>query len=237
MMNKKVIRIQKAQNVIKPIILIIFLFNATKCIAQKSILGTYYFDYKLKYSNTSYNFNEDGTFEFKSTGDLGITDFGKGHYETKNDSLYLNYDLTELNYDSYHKSKHYYNSNDSILIKVNVFNMKNEPLPNIQVLSLSNRIGARTDSSGTILFKLKKEKRKDKLEIHLDGEYYTRHILYLNYDINYEIDVFLSKTVNYGFSPKFYKNFIEKYRIIEISNNFIKLQLNNKQVIKLNKQE
>ncbi|MBQ0907656.1 hypothetical protein KBJ98_02945 [Flavobacterium sp. F-328] len=59
-----------------------------------------------------FDLNANGTFEYHSGACLGDDEFGKGHYQIKKDSLFLNYDLTELEYKSYYKSKEYFNADD-----------------------------------------------------------------------------------------------------------------------------
>ncbi|AMC11421.1 hypothetical protein Lupro_09165 [Lutibacter profundi] len=224
---------QKVKSVIKKsLFILIILSNSLIVFSQDKIKGKYSVVDETGYFFTNYYFSEKGTFIYSSGGDLGVSNYGKGHYFIKKDSLFLNYDLTELKENSYHRTKEYYNSKDSIQIKLNIYNFSKKPLHKIQVWSFPNYKSEELDTNGVALFKFKKEKRKDKLEIHLDGEYYAKHVINLNYNINYEIDVFMSKTDNYGFGhSKAYKNDVKKYKIIEFNKESIKLEDKNGIVI------
>lgn len=227
-MKQKVIQTQKAKNV--NILLISLIFSINISFSQIKIEGIYNDNSNKSYvvdggEYTQFEFYKNGVFSKTISGEFGEIGYGKGLYLIKNDSLFLNYDLTELKENSYHRTKEYYNSKDSIQVKLNIYNFSKEPLRKIQVWSFPNYKSAEQDTNGVALFKFKKEKRKDKLEIHLDGEYYAKHVIYLNYDINYEIDVFMSKTDNYGFGhSKAYKNYLEKFKIIERTESYIKLE-------------
>lgn len=219
---------QKVQNVIK-FCLIIFILSVFKVTGQQKIQGKYATPLIFAYKH--YVFDENGIFKYESGADLGINEIGQGHYTIKNDSLVLNYDLTELKEESYFKAKKYYNSKDSIEIKLNIYNYNHEPLYNMQVYAFPELKSTESNKSGLALLKFKKEKRKDKLEIHIDGEFLAKQIIYLDFDINYNIEVFMNESVIQGFGhPEAIKNQIDRFKIIEISKKYIRLKNNNKEI-------
>lgn len=137
----------------------------------------------------------------------------------------------ELKEESYFKAKKYYNFKDSIQIKLNIYNYNHEPLYNMQVYAFPKRKSTESDKNGLAVLKFKKEKRKDKLEIHIDGEFLAKQIIYLDFDINYNIDVFMNESVIQGFGhPEAIKNQIDRFKIIEISEKYIRLENNNKEI-------
>ncbi|MCD8399206.1 hypothetical protein G1K66_08220 [Tenacibaculum finnmarkense] len=94
---------QKEQNVIKWILIMWIFSLSSQLYCQEEIIGRYtnLMSYQEHYNY--FNFNENGVFEYHSGASLGDDEFGKGHYLIKNDSLILNYDLTEPSFKSYHK--------------------------------------------------------------------------------------------------------------------------------------
>ena len=174
-------------------------------------------------------FKKNNTFEYHSGGCLGDDEFGKGHYLIKNDSLILNYDLTELSYKSYHKIKEYYNSKDSVTLKVIVKDFKQNPIVNAETYILKENKGYIIDSKGEAIFNLKKENEDFILDVSIVG--YESYNMKLSKLKNYIIAVFLKQESNV---PKAIKDEIVKYKIIEISEQYLKLK-NGKQKITLKK--
>lgn len=196
----------------------VIVISCNSLFAQKEIKGTY-----IKKENnffSSYTFFQDKTFEYFSGGDLGAEFFGKGHYKITNDTLILNYDLTTLRDKSYHKSKEYYNNNDSIAVKINVYDFNLKPLTNsIQAWSYPLYKETEVDKLGELFFKFKKE--KEKITIHLVGEEIEQYVIYLLTDKNYEIDVFMKKIALHNY-PKLIKDQITKIPINEFLSGYLK---------------
>lgn len=226
----------KEQNVIKLLLSVTLFCLSINLYCQKKIIGKYSSLMLYQGYYNSFDFNENEIFEYHSGADLGDDKFGKGHYQIKNDSLILNYDLTKLKQESYFKIKKYYNSKDSIKVNLNIYSFDEEPLYNIIVYSFPNYQSTESDKQGVAYLKFKKGLYKAKVELHIDGEFWAKQVIFLNSDTNYNIDVFMNKSVIQGFGhPKALKNQIIKYKIIEHTNNFIKLK-NNSEVIKLIRQ-
>lgn len=220
----------KEQNVIKFLSTVTFFCLSVNLYCQTEIIGRYssvmlYQEY-YKY----FDFNKKGIFEYHSGASLGDDEFGKGHYQIKNDSLIFNYDLTELKYKSYHKAKEYYNSKDIVTIKVIVKDFKGNIMTNTNVYIKEDKIGHILGEKSFVNFKLKKEKKGFFLDISNLG--YDSYKLKLSKLKNYEIEVFLKKASTIS---RAIKNQIIKYKILEYTNDFIKLKSNNG-VIKLVKQ-
>ncbi len=231
------IMMPKGKSVKVLLFLIGFISSIPFCFSQKKLKGVYKVKYELNDFSKKYSFNENGGFSSESYGNLGLIEFGKGHYTIKNDTLFLNYNLTKLKEDSFHKSKKYYNSKDSIQIRLNIHSSNNiKPLFNVQIWSFPEYKSTESDKNGNAFFKFIKEKRKEKIEIHIDGKYLAKHIIYIGFEANYDIEVFMSKSDVVGFGhTKALKNEIIKYEIIEINNRFIKIKKNEQNLI-LNKE-
>lgn len=218
---------QKELNVIN-LLLIIFLLNTFNISAQNKINGTYYKTDGTGYFFENYIFFNSNIFSYEEGGDLGVNHYGKGHYEINKDSLILNFDLTELIIKDYHKYKYYKNNNDYITVRVNLYDLNNVPIKNQRLSIISKNLFFDSDVNGQLIFKLNKEKKLIKLSISNN---------FLGYDIkiwadrNYEIDVYLNLD-NYGTAIK---NQILKYKILEQTDDFIKLK-NYNNVLKLIKQ-
>lgn len=226
----------KGQNVIKYLLYLVVVFSSNCMIGQKKITGRYsslmpnqeYYNY--------FNFNTNGTFEYHSGASLGDNEFGQGHYEINKDSLILNYDLTEVQYDSYYKSQRYFNSKDSIKIMFNAYNFDKTPIYNLQIYSYPNVKSTTTDVKGIAMLSFKKEELNSKIEIHVEGEFLVKQVIYVDPTANYIFDVYMNKNVIIGFGhPKAIKNEIKKYKIIEFLEDRIKL-IHNGKILQLNKQ-
>jgi hypothetical protein len=199
--------------------------------SQKQIIGKYSSLMLYQEHYNYFEFYKNGMFEYHSGASLGDDEFGKGHYFIKNDSLTLNYDLTELNENGHHRYKTYINSNDSVQIKINTFDLDRKILSGISVVgNLKRRYGVLSNKNGVAYLKFKKRKEKGKITISdlCCGNYSFT----INSKLNYEVDVFLRKTLN---NPKGVKYEIKKYKIIKFSENYIKLKSNTR-IVKLNKQ-
>ncbi|PNW27128.1 hypothetical protein [Formosa algae] len=204
---------------------------------SKKITGKY--SVPIIFAYEYYIFQENGVFDYHSGADLGDSEFSKGHYTIKNDSLILNYDLAELKEESYFKAKKYYNYKDSIQVKLNIYDFNKQPLYNVTVCCPYPKFKCNeSNENGIVILKFKKEKRKDKLEILIDGEFLAKQIIYLDFDSNYNINVFMNKSVIQGFGhPKAIKDQIKKYKIIKISKAEIKLKTKNNKIITWVKQK
>ena len=206
-------------------------------LSQSVLNSTYYYCDGVidNASCTVYKFNDKGVFEKDVDGELGKTHYGKGHYQIKNDSLILNYDLTELNFESYYKVKKYYNSKDSIQINLKVQDFENNPLNEIMVLTDLEVQSTDVDDKGWASLTFKKGSFKDKIKLYIDGPFWAECIIVLDSNTNYNIDVFMSKSEIIGLAhPKAIKGIKVEYKIIENSIKTLKLKSGN-QVLTLEK--
>lgn len=220
----------KGQNVIKYLLFIVTVFLSNYLFCQQQIVGRYsslmpnqeYYNY--------FDFNANGTFEYHSGACLGDDEFGKGHYEIKKDSLILNYDLTELEYKSYYKSKEYFNAEDLITIKIAVRDLEESSIVDANIYIPNERNGYVQGKDGFVVFSLKKQNQEVSIEISNLG--YENYKLTLSKVKNHEIEVFLKKSSTVS---KAIKDEIKEYKILELTNNKIKLEQNGK-VVELIKQ-
>ena len=96
-MNRKVIIVQKGQNVIKTYIsLLTFLIFYISIYSQTSLNNKYTYCYGSVDNGECkvYIFKKNNIFLLKTDGELGVIDYSKGHYFIEKDSLILSYDLT-----------------------------------------------------------------------------------------------------------------------------------------------
>lgn len=223
---------QKEQNVIKILLTVVVFCLSNNFYCQKKIIGRYSSLMAHQEHYNYFDFNENGIFEYHSGASLGEDEYGKGQYTVKNDSLILNYNLTELKYESYFKAKKYYNSKDSIQVNLNIYNFNKEPLNNIMVYSFPIYKATQSDKKGTASLKLKKQSHKDKIKIQIEEIFLAKQVIYLDGDSNYNIDVFMNKSIVQFGHPRSIQNQIIKYKIIEYKDDFIKLK-DNSGIIKL----
>ena len=216
-MKQQDIQMQKAKNVIK----ILLLLLSINCFSQIKLEGTY----KSNKGNVLYLFDTDGVFNMKTfeTTHGQLNGYAKGHYFIIKDKLILNYDLTELREKSYNKSRSFINTKNSIQVKLNIYNFKKEPLNNIQIWSSPNYKSSESDKNGVALLKF--EKQNKRIMIEVSGEYFVKESIYIDTNLNYEIDVFLSSNEVYNLShPLAYKNDKIEYEILKLSKDSIKLK-------------
>ncbi|WP_157662393.1 hypothetical protein [Polaribacter sp. SA4-10] len=226
----------KEQNVIKILLTVVVFCLSSNLYCQKKIIGRYSSLMAYQEHYNYFDFNENGIFEYHSGASLGDDEYGKGQYTIKNDSLILNYNLTELKYESYFKAKKYYNSKDSIKVNMKVYNFNIEPLDNIMVYSFPNYKSTESNKQGKTFLKFKKGSHKDKIKLHIEGAFWAKQVLYLDGDSNYNLEIFMNKSDIIGFGhPRAIKNQIIKYKIVEQTDDFIKLKKNSG-IIKLVKQ-
>ncbi len=221
----------KVKNVINLLLLLpILFFYSSKSVAQEELEGKYLLNNNdIKDSFMSFLFSKDYTFIYEFGGHLGVTEYGRGHYLIRNDSLILNYDLTELKENSYHIVKDYYNNNDSIEVKIRVFDINKNPLTDILVDDSTKKENKKTNQNGSVLFRLDKEKKKN--TIYITDDKFGVYFFTIWNNKSYEIEVFFEKNP-IGATP--IKGRVAKYKIIELTDNKIKLK-NNNQVIKFSK--
>ena len=177
-----------------------------------------------------FDFNANGTFEYHSGASLGDDEFGKGHYKIKKDSLFLNYDLTELEYKSYYMSKEYFTSEDLKTIKIAIRDLEESSIVDANIYIPNERNGYVQGNDGIVVFSLKKQNQEVSIEISNLG--YENYKLTLSKVKNHEIEVFLKKSSTVS---KAFKDEIKEYKILELTNNKIKLEQNVK-VVELIKQ-
>lgn len=223
--------IQKEINVKNILSLVLTFFLINLSFSQNNLEGKYELKFKLNEFSEKYNFTKEGVFKHENYGDTGLISLGKGNYFIKNDSLILNYNLTELKEESFYKLKKYYNSKDSILVELKISDFNKNLLYNISVIGdFESRYGTLSDYEGKAFLKFKKKKGVQKITISdlCCGNY----SFYVDTELNSKIDIYLSK----GFQkPKLIKNEVKKYKIIEITKEYIKLKDRKKEFILMKK--
>ena len=130
-----------------------------------------------------YNFEENQQFEYKVTGCLGISTFGKGKYQLKRGNLFTNFEEGNANQNStVNISKLVENTKDSITIKINVKDNDGIGIPaniypkGMDLLDIDFETNM-ADIKGDLVWK---EKKKDKTNIY--------KVLFVGYEV-FEISI------------------------------------------------
>lgn len=216
-MSKRIVQIQKVQNVTKLILFLFTLLYTSLSFSQKNIIGTYSVDFKLKDFSTIYSFYENGTFEKTTEGDVGRENYGKGHYYIKNDSLILNYDLTELEENSYHKIKYYENYNNQVKVEINLFDLNKNPIEEVEVINDVNNSRDKPNKDGTIIYFF--PKKSGWVKFRVLNYWFGTHEFTITTNLNSQVEVYLRRSSGAGI-----KDVIFKYRILELNSEKLKLE-------------
>jgi hypothetical protein len=209
------------KKMLKGLLLMTLFTLSSSTFSQSKLEGKYYFNKSFGFYSC-YTFSENNTFTITHGGDLGPMKYGEGQYQIKNDSIHLVYNLTPLQFNHYHKIKHYENNDDFVNIKVTVLDMNGNPLSNIMVDTQVDRRISKTNGNGIVVFKLKKKKKRNQVVVS-DPEY-GLYSFDLWDHLNYDIQVFLKKDPR-RITPL--KGDILSYQIVKQTDTTITLKNNN----------
>ena len=205
----------------------LYLFSYNSNCQEQKISGTYKLYEGSEGSYKYYSFNDAGYFEFHEGGCLGEFSYGKGNYEIKNDSIYFYYKKysDQVKYQSHQVFK-YRNDSKKIKLSVNVFDQDSIPLEGANVYfqersaSIEHK-GGMVNHKGNIL--LEKDKTDEVFKINISHLGYKPQKIYLYPSYNYVINTFLKKKTIKGESIK---DKVVKFKLIEIDDNFFKVENN-----------
>ena len=160
----------KVQNVPKLICCLVLLSNIS--ISQAQIEGSYSALAKGQEYYKVYTFLEDYTFEYHYGASLGDDEYGYGTYGITGDNLVLNFDTPPAENAYRIKATKWNNTHDSLVIKVRLFDMKQNPIVGAYV----DLVGAETqkkkiDIHGRTTFKILDEPSKRGDSLYLDINY------------------------------------------------------------------
>ncbi len=214
---------RKVQTVINIVFIVQFLLHHS-LYGQDVFNGKYIYTDGTQSFFKTYEFDELGIFKFKSGNDTGISSYGKGHYFINKDSLTLNYDLTELKHESYHKEKKYFNTNDSLQITLKVYDFEKEPISNTSIYSFPQYKSINTDNNGEATLRFSKSDIKESFKLHIEAPFFAKHTILLDTNANYDIVVFMNASEVIGFShPRAIKDETVRYKIEKIDKTEITL--------------
>ncbi len=226
---------RKVRNVNSFLFLSFFLLGTClSASAQEKMMGDFYVkNWDLSGEHwAKFSFSADGEFEYVNGGDIGISDYGKGHYNQFKDSLILSYDLTDVRIKGYHIAKPYTNHKDSVEVKLSVFDFDKKPLSNVHILLSGDgrRIEKETNNTGKTFFSYKAE--EGTVRVSLTYNYESVYSFDLYADKCYEVDMYFSKIpdTDIGFAIK---NTVQKFKIQKIKKDFIELQTASGEILKL----
>ena len=210
-MSKTETMIPRGLNVIS---ILSFLISLTT-FSQTKIEGVFFKKDKFNDFKTSYTF-KDSIFEYEHNGDVGAIEYGKGTCFLKRDSLELHYNKTNLSYDSYHKKKLFINDKESVKFEILVKDFNGNPIKNVNVFNLKEKFGEITNEEGKAEFVFNKLNKNIEVTFSFLG--YKELKVILNKSYNYIVEVFLSEG---DLIP--IRNQVEKYKIIEANQHYLKL--------------
>lgn len=175
---------QKAQNV-NYLMLVCILFYHLTSIGQTNITGTY------STESTSMTFFENGDFSYKTGGDLGEDDYGKGVYSFNGQKLILNFNKTKLgNISSYSHYKIWQNKKNDVEILVTVLDFNGKPIPGATIFCSQFKQQKQTNKDGTGTLNLPKKTKYAEITVRFLG--YKESKTLINLRFNHKITVFLS---------------------------------------------
>lgn len=203
------------------IFLVIILLSSFNSFSQSNpISGEYYVYEELTdgHGSPHYIFSENNIFTVMSEDY-----YGKGHYSLEGRKLTLNYDLTELEFSSYHRYKRYHSCKDSIEIKLTIFGLdNNEPLENFPIVDYGSKLEKISRKDG-VIFKFKKG--KEKLDFFIGNMYMPFYHLELWTHSSYDVEVFMPrKFFIYNSSDNSLKGCINKLKIIKKTGKYLKVK-------------
>lgn len=201
-MNKDQVKMQKEKNVIKDVIIVLFLIFSNYTFSQKETLnGKYSQLASLQEHYNYYVFDKNGEFRYHTGASLGDDYFGRGIYRFTDKHLILNYNKTDPIKIGHHLLKTWTNNKDSIDVYFKFFDFNNIPIPFVNVLykvNLPNNVytykGVVADKDGIAKLNLSKENKEFHLIISNVG--YIEYRLIVDKNYNYDISVFLQKQGN-----------------------------------------
>lgn len=223
-MNKITILNLKEQNATKYLCITFFLLIMPIAYCQNGLNGKYSNLAENQMNYNYYLFDSNGIFEYHSGSDIGESKYGKGYFFVRNDSLVLDYSLTKLKENSYHRFKKFINSKDSIVINFNLYSLQKNNIKNASILGDNDiKNGVVSDNIGKAYLRFQKENKPKKIKIsHICCGSYEFTI---NGKFNYDIDIFLKNGIS---QPLAIKNELITYKIIELNNIFFKIRTNGK---------
>ncbi|MGO4912822.1 hypothetical protein [Leeuwenhoekiella sp. W20_SRS_FM14] len=163
---------RKVQNVPNLIICLILLLGKIALSQGQSLEGSYSALAKGQENYKVYTFLKDNKFEYHYGASLGDDEYGYGTYFITGDYLLLNFDTPPVENLYRLKVTKWNNSNDSLVIKVRLFDLKQNPIVGAYV----NLVGLKTqkkkiDINGQTTFKILDDLSKRGDSLFLDVHY------------------------------------------------------------------
>jgi len=152
--------------------LLIFFLLSIGLFSQEKLIGNYCASYNSGYDAVCIEFFKNNRFEYRVSGCLGISDYGKGKFVLKKSELILKFDKIEQGFKSEIKiSKISEKKTDSIYHKFKILDLQGLPLP-VNVLKKSEPINydkTQAGFDGNIIITNLKSNKPEKYEISFLG--------------------------------------------------------------------
>jgi len=207
------------------IIILLFIIQFNNAYTQQKIEGIFCREYGLKDFYNCYTFFNNGEFKFKTGGDLGNDYYGKGDYILSENYLILNYNKSEPKELSYHRTKFWKNSKDSIELNFQIMDMVKQKIPYANIYILKYKKGIITNENGNGKMKLKKSNENREIIVSYIG--YDECRISIKKNFNYNFKVYLTK----GFTGVPIKNHKETLDILELTDKYFKTKRKDENII------
>lgn len=217
----------KAQNVIKYFILFLTVIYSS-CNAQSTTINGFYsnlspfqehFDY--------YKFDKQGNFEYGVGASLGFDYYGKGTYLIKDNQLILDFKKTKLKgFSGYYRYNYWVNNNNTVKFKFNIFDLKGNEIPFVNIYILKLKTGKLTNNKGFSELTIDKKYVKEKYKIGISLIGYEPQNITVDNNLNYNFKVYLKKSDNKSFGKPIY-NQKDTLGILDLNENSMKIRDKN----------
>ncbi|TPN87418.1 carboxypeptidase-like regulatory domain-containing protein [Aquimarina algicola] len=170
------------------------ILNLGSTMVAQDIKGKYCLQYGVETTENCITFEGD-YFIYEgpcSIGDLG-SDFGVGHYTKDNNTLFLNFDLTNASFGDYHNTERSKTDKDFITFNIKVLDLDSSqaiPYANV-IIDKKQEMTQSSNKDGFVSFTFKKSEIPKKVEIAFVG--YKPYSFYLQSNYNYDVKVFMAK--------------------------------------------
>jgi len=213
------------------LILLFLCLTTLNSFSQKRLTGKYCLSWVGGISGgTCVKFLENREFSWETGGDMGISSSGRGYYEINESQLFLKFNNDTLTYDSTVKLIETIDKKrDSISLKLKFIDFQKQPVAGLTII-LDNTQKYQSDING--ILEIKNIRRSEHaLTIHTNNLYALENY---SFKIIPKVDTSVLITLHPQ-KPKLISNETFTYKIVEKSDQELKLQNTKGQILKFSK--